>query len=442
MIVMKFGGTSVGSADAINRCCEIVMRNRDRSPFVVVSAMAGVTNDLFESAELALHGSLDNALRKIDRMKTRHRELMPGLERDFEPLKTILRAVNSLRELSPRTKDLIASYGEGFSARIFTEFLSHNGCPATLLDAKRFMITDNAFGQAVPLVDIVKERLFVGLHPVLMKKSVPVMAGYIGATENGEVTTLGRNGSDYSAAIVGAVVGADEIQIWKDVDGIMTADPRIVPEAERIAEISFQEAAELASFGAKVLHPSAIAPAAAKGIPVLILNSYKPDNPGTRIMARVSPTGNQVKSITCKKGITMVTVASDRMLGTPGYLAKLFAAFDRHNVSVDAMATSEISVSVTLDDGDAALPALLKDLEKLGSVSVEKDCALVCLVGSEIKNSPGVGGRILSSVRDIYVLMVSYGASQTNFVFVVRSADADEAVRKLHNNFALDAVAV
>ena len=437
-VIMKFGGTSVEDADAIDRACAIVMQNLSRQPFVIVSALAGVTSRLWEAAHLAACGELNQALRTLSMLMARHTVLLPSAGKDLGAVRELFRAVSLTRELTPRTLDLIVSWGEILSSRIFADRLIKLGCPAFHVDARRCIVTDDTFGKAVP--DIVKTRaklISFAVFSELHKGRVPVMGGYIGATEDNVVTTLGRGGSDYTAAIVGAALGVGEIQIWTDVDGIMTADPRIVGEsvARTIDELSFGEAAELSSFGAKVLHPATIAPARKQGIPVLVLNSQRPRNTGTRISAEAKARSNEVKSIVCKKDITVVTVTSDGMLGPHGYLAKLFAVFDRHKVSVDAVATSEVSVSVTLDNGHASLAALQEDLEDLGTVSVEKDCALICLVGSGIKGRPEIGGRTLTTIADTDVLMVSHGASQTNFVFVVRSAVADGVVCKLHQVF-------
>src|SRR5207302_1379868 len=253
----------------------------------------------------------------------------------------------------------------------------------------------------------------------------------------GVTTTLGRGGSDYSAAIVGATLNAEEIQIWTDVDGMMTTDPRIVPTAWKVREISFDEASELAYFGAKVLHPLTVLPAVEKNIPVSILNSKKPKGTGTRITREARPCRNLIKSIACKRGITVLAVSSSRMLMAHGFLRALFEVFDRHQTAVDMVATSEVSVSLTLDN-PWALPAILDDLKPLGEVTVMEDLALICIVGSNLKYTPGVAHRAFSSLKEINVLMISHGASNINLSFIVAEGDADAAIRKLHADFFSD----
>src|SRR5262245_6439237 len=263
------------------------------------------------------------------------------------------------------------------------------------------------------------------------------MGGYIGSTLSGITTTLGRGGSDYSAAIAGAALNADEIQIWTDVDGMMTADPRIVSRAWKVSEISFDEASELAYFGAKVLHPMTVLPAVDKNIPVYILNSRKPNGTGTRITREATPCKNIIKSIACKRGITIVTVSSSRMLMAHGFLRALFEIFDRHRTSVDMVATSEVSVSLTLDNVSSLNP-IVEDLKRLGDVEVSSKTALICLVGNNLNYTPGVARRAFGSLSDINVLMVSHGASNINFSFIVDEKDATTAVRRLHSDFFSD----
>jgi aspartate kinase len=260
------------------------------------------------------------------------------------------------------------------------------------------------------------------------------MGGYIGATLSGITTTLGRGGSDYTAAIVGAAMNAEEIQIWTDVDGMMTCDPRMVPTSFKVKELSFAEASELAYFGAKVLHPLTVVPAIDKNIPVYILNSRRPAGTGTRITRDAGPTANLIKSIAVKRGITALTVSSSRMLMAHGFLSALFKVFDRHHTAVDVVATSEVSVSLTLDN-TWALAGIIEDLRPLGEVTVMDQLALICLVGNNLKYTPGIAHRAFGSVRDINILMISHGASNINLSFLVSENDADDAVRKLHADF-------
>jgi aspartate kinase len=283
-------------------------------------------------------------------------------------------------------------------------------------------------------MDQTTARLEDAARPHLNAGRVVVMGGYIGSTASGVTTTLGRGGSDYSAAIAGAALNAEEIQIWTDVDGMMTTDPRIVPNACKVREISFDEASELAYFGAKVLHPLTVLPAVEKNIPVYILNSRKPTGTGTRITREARPCRNLIKSIALKKGITVVTVSSSRMLMAHGFLKALFDVFDRHRTSVDMVATSEVSVSLTLDNV-SSLDAIVEDLRQLGDVEITSKAALVCLVGSNLKYTPGVAKRAFGSLSDINILMVSHGASNINFSFIVDEKDATATVQRLHADF-------
>src|ERR1700733_1051373 len=353
MIVMKFGGTSVEDAAAIDRSCGIVGKRVARKPFVVVSALGGATNGLLEAGSFAARGEIGKAMTIADRLEYRHIELLPSTASHFERLRELLKALEAIGEFSPRTQDLIASYGEALSSLIFVDRMKRLGFDAVHIDARRCVVTDDRFGRASPMMDVSGPRLEDAARPHLNAGRVVVMGGYIGATLSGTTTTLGRGGSDYSAAIVGAGMNAEEIQIWTDVDGMMTADPRIVSGAWKVKDISFAEASELAYFGAKVLHPMTVLPAVEKNIPVYVLNSRKPNGTGTRITREARPCTNLIKSIACKRGITVVTVSSSRMLMAHGFLRALFEVFDRHHTSVDMVATSEVSVSLTLDSVSA-----------------------------------------------------------------------------------------
>ncbi len=437
MIVMKFGGTSVEDAAAIDRSCSIVGERISRKPFVVVSALGGATNGLLEAGNLAANGEIRAAMAIADRLEQRHSELLPSTAEHFVRLRELLKALGAIGEFSLRTQDLIAAYGEVVSSLIFTDRVKRLGYDAVHVDARQCMITDDRFGKASPLKDLTTARLEEIARPSLNSGRVVVMGGYIGATKLGMTTTLGRGGSDYSAAIAGAALNAEEIQIWTDVDGLMTADPRIVAEAWKVKEISFEEASELAYFGARVLHPLTLLPAVEQNIPVYILNSRKPKGTGTRITRQARPCRNLIKSIACKRGITIVTVSSSRMLMAYGFLKGLFEVFDRHHTSVDMVATSEVSVSLTLDNV-SWLDAIVEDLQSLGDVEVATNMALICLVGNNLKYTPGVARRAFGSIADINILMVSHGASNINFSFIVDQNDADSAIQKLHADFFHD----
>jgi aspartate kinase len=434
MIVMKFGGTSVEDAAAIERSCRIVGERLSRRPFVVVSALAGATNGLLEAGSFAARGELDKAMTIADRLEYRHAELLPATAEYFVRLRELLKALGAIGEFSPRTQDLIASYGEVLSSLIFSDRMNRLGFEAIHLDARLSVVTDDRFGQAAPLMDVTASRLREASAAHLDAGRVVVMGGYIASTLSGTTTTLGRGGSDYSAAIAGAALNAEEIQIWTDVDGMMTSDPRIVTGAWKVKEISFDEASELAYFGAKVLHPLTVLPAIERNIPVYILNSKKPQGTGTRITLEARPCNNVIKSIACKRGITIVTVSSSRMLMAHGFLRALFEVFDRHHTSVDMVATSEVSVSLTLDNV-SSLHAILEELKQLGNVEVSSKAALICLVGNNLRYTPGVARRAFGSLADINILMVSHGASNINFSFLVDEGEANSAIQKLHAHF-------
>ncbi len=434
MIVMKFGGTSVEDGAAIDRSCLIVKERIARKPFVVVSALAGATNGLLEAGSLAAKGEIDNATAIVNTLERRHVELLPSASDLFGRLREILRGLSVIGELSARTQDQVASFGEMLSSLIVVERLKRIGCDAVHVDARQCMVTDARFGKAAPNQEATAERLEEHARKHLEAGRVVVMGGYIGATATGVTTTLGRGGSDYSAAIVGAAMNAEEIQIWTDVDGMLTADPRIVPQAWKVKDISFAEASELAYFGAKVLHPMTVLPAVEKSIPVYILNSRNPKGTGTRITNEARPTKNLLKSIACKRGITVVTITSSRMLMAHGFLRALFEVFDRHHTPVDMVATSEVSVSLTLDS-TSSLAAIIEDLRPFGDVNVRSDMALICVVGSNLKYTPGVAHRVFGSIRDINILMISHGGSNINLSFIVDDKDASAAMRQLHTDF-------
>ena len=337
-----------------------------------------------------------------------------------------------LRELTPRIQDAIVSYGERLSVHLLTAAAEARGLDAELVDAREVMRTDSRFGKARPDAGTLALRCQDLIAPVLGAGKIPIIEGFVGATDEGEPTTLGRGGSDYSAALLGAALGADEIQIWTDVDGMLTADHRLVPEGKKIRELSFAEAAELAYFGARVLHPATIA--VSRNIPVRILNSRRPSASGTTIASRARKSGVAVKSIATKKGITLIDVKSLRMLMAHGFLRSMFELFDRHEVPVDLVSTSEVSVSLTVDSVEK-ISAIVAELEQFSEVTVERGCAIVCLVGEEIRSTPRIAARTFGALGDINVRMISQGASEMNLSFIVREGDADESVKRLHREF-------
>ena len=449
MIVMKFGGTSVQDAAAINNAAEIVLGRVDRAPVVVVSAMAGVTEALLRVAGAAKARRVDEASAGIDALRERHlataQELLGqsqksslAVERDvqsqFAELENLARSVATLGELTARSQDAIVSFGERLSSVILAEAFRLGGIPAELADSRGFIITDDRFTRAAPDVQETTRRTRDALEPIIKSGRVPVAQGFIGSTAEGVTTTIGRGGSDYSAALIGAALGAEAIEIWTDVDGLMTADPRVVPNARRIRVISFAEASELSYFGAKVLHPSTVLPAVERGIPVHIYNTLNPTCDGTLIVAEPRPSSNVIKSIAFKRGVTIVNVSSTRMLLAFGFLRTIFEVFDRHQTSVDVVTTSEVSVSMTLDDTDR-LEDIKRDLCGIGGVIVERNKAIVCMVGDNLKFTPGVAARLFQAIESTNVNMISQGASEINLTFVIDESDVDRVVRRLHDEF-------
>lgn len=447
MIVCKFGGTSVQDADAMTRLAQIIDGRRNRHPIVVASAMGKTTNHLLEAAQTAAKGKRQEALDLLSKIKEKHlkeaQKLGIAVTEDwvyeiiqayFKELRDLVRGLAALGELTPRITDAIASYGERLSTPILTQVLINHGMPAQLMDARECIVTDDNFVRAAPIFDLTDAAIVEHFSPVLKAGKIPVFQGFIGRTRSGITTTIGRGGSDYSAAIVGAALDVEDIQIWTDVDGIMTTDPRMVKEARRIKSISFDEAAELAYFGAKVLHPATIIPAVRKKIPVHVLNSYKPEQDGTLITDEAPPCDNPVKAIAYKSGITVVNVASTRMLMAYGFLKKIFETFEHYKVPVDVVSTSEVSVSLTVDE-TSELWDIVTDLKKIGEVKVEGSKAIVCCVGDNLRNIPGVPYLAFSALQDVKIQMISQGASAINITFVIEEDQLPDAVRGLHDVF-------
>jgi len=447
MIVCKFGGTSVQDAEAMTRVAEIISARRKQQPIVVASAMGKTTNQLLEAAKTASAGKRQEALDLLTKLKEKHFKeaqklgisitegwVFDTLQAYFKEMRDLAKGLAALGELTPRITDAMASYGERLSTVILTQALENNGIPAQLMDARECIITDDSFMRASPLFDLTDAAIVEHFRPVLKAGKTPVFQGFIGRTRGGITTTIGRGGSDYSAAIVGAALDADDIQIWTDVDGIMTTDPRMVKEARRIKAISFDEAAELAYFGAKVLHPATIIPAVRKKIPVHVLNSYKPNQDGTLITDDAPPCENPVKAIAYKSGITMVNVASTRMLMAYGFLKKIFEIFDHYEVPVDVVSTSEVSVSLTVDE-TSKLWDIVTELKKVGEVNVEGSKSIVCCVGENLRSIAGVPNLLFGALQDVKIHMISQGASAINVTFVIDQDQLPEAVRGLHDAF-------
>lgn len=443
--VLKFGGTSVADAEALQRVAGLVRRaQRTTRPIVVVSALAGVTDALLAAAAAAANGEAERMRPHLDALLERHAEIAERLARPegARGFRTVLgRASGEIVDLlkrvaeepgrRPALDDEIASYGERLSAALLTAVLLAADVPARYVDARHCLITDETYGRATPLLPDTEQRTRAELAPLLDRGLVPVLGGYIAATLDGVTTTLGRGGSDYSAALVGAAVAAREIQIWTDVSGVLTADPRVAPGARTIPSLSYAEAAELAYFGAKVLHPKTIQPAMDRDIPVRICNSRAPGDPGTLVTARGEVRAGTVKAIAYKAGVTVLQISSTRMLGAYGFLRGLFEVFERHQTVVDVVTTSEVSVSLTVDDA-GSLPDIIAELRPLGTVSVESGRAILCVVGEGLRTTPGIAARVFATVSDINVSLISQGASRVNLTFVVDEARVREAVLRLH----------
>jgi aspartate kinase len=453
---MKFGGTSVKDAEAIRRVVRLVARQRAATaaaaggaagPVVVGSALAGVTDDLLDVARRAGEGDEAGARAGVASLRRRHLDLAEALVsdagarsalaaaigRDLDEIEAIVHALAILGEVSPRSQDVVAATGELSSSRIVAAALHEAGLPAAWVDARQILVTSADHGAAVPLVEPTRERLAVHVRPLVAAGHVPVLGGYIGATLQGATTTLGRGGSDYSAALVGAGLEAAEIQIWTDVDGMLTADPRLVPGGRVVPELSFDEASELAYFGAKVLHPSTILPAMQHGIPVRILNSQRPEAPGTRITA-APPARAGLAAIACKRGVTKIDVTSTRMLMAYGFLSRVFAVFERVRTPVDVVTTSEVSVSVTIDDR-RRLPEIVGALSAFAQVDVEDDMAIVCAVGEGLRSETALATRVLGALEGLPLEMVSQAGSRKNITVVVPAAAAAAAMARLHARF-------
>jgi aspartate kinase len=450
--VMKFGGTSVEDAVAIDRTAKIVASRRAQGvlPIVVVSAMAKVTDQLIAAANAAGRGDRAGSLAISARLRHRHhdtaRRLLPEsdlpafsewVDKQFEALDEIFRGLAAVGELTARTADMVVSYGERLSSNLVANGFAARGLEAVHVDSRQCIVTDAQFGKAVPNDALIEQRLETHILPLLQKKKLPVMGGFIGSTEEGVTTTLGRGGSDYTAALVGGGLNASIIEIWTDVNGIMTTDPRICPDALRVKTISFEEAAELAYFGAKVLHPATILPAVQKNIPVAVLNSRNPGNEGTRITALASHCRSPFKSIAVKKRLTIIDVVASRMLMSHGYLKTIFDVFDKHKCAVDMVSTSEVSVSLTVDSNEK-LPEISAELSKVADVKYEGRKALVCMVGEDIRGQNGIAAQVFQAIRHVNVRMISQGASEINMSFMIEEDDVEEAVKSLHAAFFRD----
>ncbi|TAJ20723.1 MAG: aspartate kinase [Planctomycetota bacterium] len=455
VIVMKFGGSSVADSTCMRHVLELVREALPRGPLVVLSAMGKTTDALFRAARLAERGHLEEALAESRALYAKHRtaaeELLPRglpvdlvalLEQQREELDLLLRGVALLRELSPRSMDAIASQGERLSTLLFSRYVAEADVSGELFDARNAVRTDGAFGSAQPDLEEIRALASEHLKPLVGPGRCVVTQGYIGSTVQGFTTTLGRGGSDYSASLLGAALGAEEVQIWTDVEGVLTADPRVIPAAQPIAELSFAEAAELAAFGAKVLHPATIQPAIDADIPVTVRHTMRPNGRFTLIRsqraAELAPKPaaprRPITALASRGPITVLTLTSTRMFHQSGYLARVFDVFGRMGVSVDLVATAEVSVSCTIE-ADAPIEALVRELSRFATIEVAQQRAIVAVVGARMKDTPGLVSRIFGALGDIAPELVSLGGNEINLSLVVPKDAAAEALRRLHRAF-------
>ena len=434
MIIMKFGGTSLGTAESIQNVFRIVRDRVDQDPVLVVSAHAGVTNSLVEIARTAPGGDAD-----VSEIEDLHHRLLQDLDlpvalldEQLGEMADLVQGMKLVSEASPRVRDLLLSFGERCSARVVAAYFNQQGLPAQAVDAFEVGLrTDSNFGRARPVAD--DGRIAKNMST---RERIPTLTCFPGQDADGNITTLGRNGSDFSAALFGNALDAAEIQIWTDVDGVMTADPRLVEGARPIPFMSFGEASELAYYGGKVLHPATILPAIEKSIPVRVLNTHNPDNPGTVILPVYDESSSPVRAVVHKKDIHLITLVSPPMLQQHGFLAKVFRIAEAHEVDVDLVATSEVSITMTADRADH-LPAFCEELGELGEVSVEPDHALICVVGQGIAPTHGLAAQVLGTLFEagVHVRVISQGAIKVNIGLVIQQVDLKKAVTALHSHF-------
>jgi aspartate kinase len=445
MIVIKFGGTSVGDADRVANAVAIVAKRQHLRPIVVVSALAGVTNELIAATEAAKAGNLDGvnkildgvlmrhervAMRLVQQKADFHENFLTKLHNELAAARTILHGMCLTHEITLRTRDFVTAIGEKLSSVLFAYSMRMHTLPSEAVEVELIQ-TDDHFGEASPDMEKTRKNAREILLPLVERHVIPVMGGFIGRTEDGATTTLGRGGSDYSAAIIGAAVGAEEIQIWTDVDGMMTCDPRLISGARVIDRIAYDEAAELAWFGAKVLHPKTIAPAVGLNIPVRVLNTHNVASPGTVITRDGDDRGAGARAVAVKRNIAVVHMTSNKMLGAHGFLAHIFAIFRDLKISVDLITTSEVSVSVTIDDKEN-LPALKEKLVDV-DVRIDDNQSIIAVVGRNLMGESMVGPAIFDALQGVPLTMFSLGRSGLNLSIVVEDRDADRAIKSIHH---------
>jgi len=447
-IVSKFGGTSMGNATCMLRSADICLQRK--SNLVVVSATSGTTNDLIKLGELATKGLLQEAESVLKKIQDKHLSIATELNSDdisvqelqklFTEMDSITKGIYLLRNCSSTAKDVLMSLGERLSSVLFTLALqkvfttNRSSAKVELLDVRTVLKTDDQFGKARPLTEVIIKLCKANLSRCISGEIVYVTQGFVGQTLSGATTTLGRGGSDYSAAILAEGLAAGTLEIWTDVAGVATTDPRICSEAVVIDEISYKEMSELATFGAKVLHPSTLLPAIRSHIPVLVASSFTPEKPGTWVRKEVKNTP-LVRALALRKKQTLVTVSTPEMLHTHGFLFQIFKIFNDHKISIDAVTTSEISVAVTIDSAESINKTLVEELSTVAEVQVETELSLVSLIGNNINHTPGLAKKIFEEIADINVRMICYGASRHNFCFLVDESKGVEVIQRLHKQF-------
>jgi aspartate kinase len=464
-IIMKFGGTSVGNAERIAQAADLAVKSAKEGHQVVVvtSAMSGVTNKLIAAAQNAVggqyHKTVSDELHEPHRQAvhqlmpgeaTRRREALELLRQRFERFETLCKGLTMVRELTPRTLDAISGLGEILCAPIVAGAIAERGVASSSIEASELIVTDDQFGQAEPLMDDTRRQTRDKLLPRLERGEIPVVTGFIGATKEGVQTTLGRGGSDYSASILGAALDADEVWIWTDVNGVMSANPNEVPEARTMREISYSEASELAYYGAKVLHHKTILPAFKQNIPVRILNSFQPDDAGTRVTVAGHPSSRGVKAVTSIRNVSLITISGKGMQGIPGIAAKTFdaVATERANILMISQASSENNLCFVVNTPEAAgvVRALRKSLEldlmhgHIEDISASDSIAVVAAVGDRMRGAPGIAGKVFGALGQagVNVIAISQGSSERNISMIVGEKDAADAVRAIHRAFDLD----
>lgn len=466
--VMKFGGTSVGDAECIRRAAQILRdASRDGAVVGVVSAMSGVTNRLIDAAIRAEAGARDRAGAALSALRQQHSSALQALIGDqakrarlsaalqpiFEEGERLCEGTALLHELTPRTLDMVSSLGERLAAPMVAGALEELGVRSEAVEATELIVTDSCHGGADPLMERTRERSAARLGPLLDAGVVPVVTGFIGATEDGVLTTLGRGGSDYSATILGAALDAHEVIIWTDVNGVLTADPRLVPGARTIPEISYREASELAYFGAKVLHPKTLRAVSDAGIPVWIRNSFAPEHPGTKITPRGRSNGGGVKALTAIRGVALITVGGPGIVGVPDVVGRTFSttAEVRANVLLISQSSSQNDICFIVPDGDAkrTVEALRKEFaadvahEKVEHITVDTSIAIVAVIGENMRGVPGLAGRTFSALgrENVNIIAIAQGSSESNISFVVGEKDIKTALEAAHTEFGLGAPA-